>query len=171
MTDGTPLVSSAHDSEPAPPNPALRVVGYWSAVVAWMVVISGLSTEPFSAANTNRYLDPVLRYLFPHLTPADFLFAHTVIRKSAHFTEFFVLGCLTFWACRRGRTPRWRGIWMLQALLLASLYALVDEAHQAFVPNRTSSLADSGVDALGALVSQLAIYLRHRARDRFGLLR
>jgi VanZ family protein len=125
-----------------------------------MGVISFMSTEPFSAANTHHYLDPILRFLFPHIRPGDFVFWHSVIRKSAHFIEFFVLGSLAFWACRRGRTPRWRAAWMAQALAVAMLYALVDEAHQAFVPNRTASLVDSGIDSLGAVASQLCIYLR-----------
>jgi len=126
-----------------------------------MSVISLMSTEPFSAANTHRYLDPVLRFFFPHIGAAEFTFWHYVIRKTAHFGEFFVLGSLAFWACRRGRLPRWRATWMLQALGVALLYALMDEAHQAFVPNRTASLADSGIDSLGAAASQALIYLRH----------
>ena len=134
---------------------------YWAVVVAWMLVISLMSTEPFSAANTHRYIDPVLRYLFPNITRAELFFAHTVIRKTAHFVEFFILGCLTYWACRRGRAPRWRAAWMLQALGLAIAYSVADEVHQAFVPNRTFALTDSGVDSLGAAVSQVLIYLRH----------
>jgi VanZ family protein len=164
---GTPAAALA---KPEPPSGVAALVGYWGVVVGWMAVISMLSTEPFSAANTNRYLDPLLRYFFRHLTAAQFAFAHWLIRKSAHFTEFFVLGSLTFWACRRGRRPRWRAAWMGQALALAVAYALIDEAHQAFVPNRTSSLMDSGIDSLGAAVSQAAIYIRHQLR-RFGLLR
>ena len=149
----------------------LPLVAYWGAVAAWMLVISTLSTEPFSAANTNRYLDPVLRFFFPHLTPAGFTLAHSVIRKSAHFIEFFVLGCLSYWACRRGRLPLWRPAWVLQALGLAVLYALADEAHQAFVPNRTASLIDCGIDSLGAATSQLVVYLRYLRLGRSGLLR
>jgi len=136
-----------------------------------MIIISLLSTEPFSAANTNRYIDPVLRFFFPNMRLADFVFAHTIIRKTAHFSEFFILGSLLYWACRRGRWPRWRATWMLQALTIAILYSLVDEFHQAFVPNRTPSLFDSGVDSLGAAVSQLFIYLRRVALSRFSLLR
>ena len=150
---------------PAPP-PRLPTLGYWGVVAAWMVVISTLSTEPFSAANTNRYLDPILRYFFPHLTAAGFALAHFIVRKSAHFIEFFVLGSLIYWACRRGRPPLWRSTWMLQALGLAVLYALADEAHQAFVPNRTASLMDSGIDSLGAAASQLIIFLRSLWRRR-----
>jgi len=136
-----------------------------------MMVISTLSTEPFSAANTNRYLDPILRFFFPHLTPAGFVRGHSLIRKTAHFSEFFVLGMLGFWASRRGRWPRWRIVWMLQALALAVVYALVDEAHQAFIPSRTSSLADSGIDSLGAAASQILIYLRYFRSSRVPLLR
>jgi VanZ family protein len=150
------------DSAPANARTSLlQLVMYWGVVAAWMSVISMFSTEPFSASNTNRYLDPLLRFLLPHLTPAGFTFWHSVIRKTAHFAEFFVLGSLSFWACRRGRTPRWRAAWMLQALGLAVVYSLIDEAHQAFVPNRTPSLLDSGVDSFGAAVSQAVIYLRH----------
>lgn len=156
---------------PKPPNAAVQMIQYWGVVVAWMAVISLFSTEPFSAANTNRYLDPILRFIIPDLSPAGFTFAHTIIRKSAHFSEFFVLGCLAYWAARRGRLPPWQWSWMLQALLLAMLYSLADEAHQMFVPNRTASLTDSGVDSLGAIVSQVVIYFRHLREARLGVLR
>ena len=171
MTGQDPSVPTARQVGPAPTSSTLPIIGYWGVVAAWMIIISLLSTEPFSAANTNRYIDPVLRFFFPNMRPADFVFAHTIIRKTAHFSEFFILGSLLFWACRRGRWPRWRATWMLQALIIATVYSLVDEFHQAFVPNRTPSLLDSGVDSLGAGISQLFIYLRHIALNRFSLLR
>jgi VanZ family protein len=152
-------------------SPLTSVALYWGVVIAWMAVISLFSTEPFSASNTNRYLDPILRYFFPHITAAQFRFWHYVVRKSAHFAEFFVLGALAYWASRRGRSPRWRARWMLQALGLAVLYALVDETHQAFVPNRTPSVYDSGIDSLGAAAGQVIIYLRHVVLARLAPLR
>ncbi|MBI3781823.1 MAG: VanZ family protein [Deltaproteobacteria bacterium] len=144
----------------------LSVAGYWGVVAIWMLVISTLSGEPFSAQNTNQYIDPVLRYFFPQFSLHELLMAHTVIRKAAHLTEFFILGLLTYWASRRGRQPRWQIGWMLQSLTLATCYALLDEAHQMFVRDRTASLADSGIDTLGAALSQLVIYLRHRIGSR-----
>ena len=160
------------DPQPVDPeNRARSVIAYWGVVGTWMAVIALLSGEPFSAENTNHYLDPMLRFFFPHLTAAQFTFAHFVVRKSAHVTEFFILGCLAFWASRRGRQPRWRTAWMLQAIGLAVAYSLVDELHQAFVPNRTSSLTDSAIDSLGAVISQGVIYLRHLKLTRFGILR
>jgi len=139
----------------------VQLFAYWGTVIAWMSVISSLSTDAFSAENTGRYLDPLLRYFFHHLTASQFAVAHYMIRKSAHFSEFFVLGCLLYWALRRGRQPRWRVAWLAQALLLAALYSLVDEAHQAFVPSRTSSLTDCLIDSLGALTSQILISFRY----------
>jgi VanZ family protein len=152
-------------------SPLTAVVLYWGVVVAWMAAISVFSTEAFSASNTNRYLDPVLRHFFPHITSVQFIFWHYMIRKSAHFAEFFTLGVLAYWASRRGRLPRWRATWMLQALGLSVLYALVDEAHQAFVPNRGSSVYDSGIDSLGAAASQTIIYLRYLLLARLAPLR
>jgi VanZ family protein len=157
MTDAKPDAASQRETGSTLP----QVLAYWGVVLAWMAVISSLSTEPFSAANTNRYLDPILRFCFPHLSAAGFVLAHTIIRKTAHLTEFFVLGSVTFWASRRGRSLRWRAAWMWQALLLAVVYSLLDEAHQAFVPNRTPSLRDSAIDSFGAVASQIIIYVRH----------
>lgn len=153
-------------AEARPQTAVSALFPYWGVVLAWMAIISLFSTAPFSAENTGRYIDPLLRYIFPHITPSQFVFWHSVIRKSAHFIEFFILGILTYWALRRGRAPRWRMAWMLQALGLAVLYSLADELHQAFTPSRTPSLADSGVDSFGALVSQAVIYVRHLLLNR-----
>lgn len=143
-----------------------EIVRYWGVVLAWMLLITALSDDAFSASNTHSYLDPILRYFFPEMTAADFTVAHWTIRKAAHFVEFFVLGCLAYWACRRGRAPRWRRLWMLQAFALAALYSLADEAHQAFIPSRSPSLLDSGIDSLGAATSLAVIYLKHLLSTR-----
>lgn len=154
----------AHGDPAAPcPPRAVDLLKYWGTVAAWMGVISAMSADPFSATNTHRYIDPVLRFFFPDLTPAGFVLAHSIIRKTAHFVEFFILGALSYWASRRGRQPAWRPRWAVQALAIAGVFALVDEGHQRFVASRTASLADSMIDFCGAAASQAAIYLRRRA--------
>ncbi len=159
-------VRSDTQGDQATPLRLRELVWYWGIVVAWMVVISTLSADPFSASNTHRYIDPVLRFFFPGLSFSELMWAHSVVRKTAHFVEFAVLGFLVFWASRRGRQPRWRGRWMIQALAVAAGYALLDEFHQRFVASRTASLADSGIDFLGAACSQAAVYLRCRWMTR-----
>lgn len=141
-----------------------QAIYYWGVVGLWLGVISTLSADPFSAQNTHRYIDPILRWLMPELTPAGFVLAHTLIRKTAHFTEFFILGLLVFWAIRRGRPLRWYWQWSAQAVVFSGLWALVDEFHQSFVLSRTASLWDSAIDTLGAIASQVVVYLRNGAR-------
>jgi VanZ family protein len=171
MSDEPVSMRAPSAAAPASRQPLwLALLWYWGTVAAWMAVISLLSTDAFSATNTNRYIDPLLRWLFPGWAASDILAAHTAVRKAAHFSEFFVLGGLVFWASRRGRVGQWHGRWMLQSLIIAGGYALLDEAHQAFVPSRTPSLADSGVDFFGAIVSQLAVYRHHRRLRRRGVI-
>jgi len=150
---------------PEPPPWAIRA-RYWAVVVAWMLLISYFSTDVFSAENTNRYLDPVLRWFFPDMTNPQLRDAHTVIRKSAHFIEFLVLGLLVVWAQRAGRPMPWLARWALNAMLLVTSYAGLDEFHQSFVASRTPSFADTAVDIFGGAVGQVALYLRHLVRSR-----
>lgn len=145
---------------------AREALRYWTPAAGWMLVISTLSGDPFSASNTGRYIDPLLRYLFPGLTPAGFVLAHSIIRKTAHFTEFFILGLLLFSAFRRGRSPWWRLSWSVSATALAASFALLDELHQHWVPTRTGSILDSLIDTSGALTAQLVLYLVFTVRSR-----
>ena len=125
-------------SEPAP-------LGAWVPVVVWSALIFILSTSAFTAANTSRIIDPMLRWLLPGITAASVDVCHTLIRKAAHFTEYGVL----FWLLVRG--PMVRRPYL--ALMLCVVYALTDEGHQAFTPGRTASLYDVALDSSGALFS------------------
>lgn len=125
-------------SEPAP-------LAEWIPVVVWGALIFTLSTSAFSAANTARIIDPILRWLLPAITAASVEVCHTLIRKAAHFTEYGVL----FWLLVRG--PMAQRPYL--ALMLCVVYALTDEGHQAFVPGRTASLYDVALDSTGALFS------------------
>ena len=118
-------------------------LGQWLPAVLWGALIFILSTSAFTAANTARIIDPILRWVFPALTAASIDVCHNLIRKAAHFTEYGVL----FWLLVRG--PMVRRPYL--ALLLCVVYALTDEGHQAFVPGRTASLYDVALDSTGAL--------------------
>lgn len=155
------------DATTASPWPSLA--RYWAPVFVWMLVISTLSGDPFSARNTHNFIDPLLRYFFPGLTPQGFLRAHAWIRKAAHFGEFFVLGWLAFIAFRRGRLPSWRLAWAASTMALVITCALLDELHQMFVPSRGPSLVDSAVDSFGGLASQVVLFLWYRMGGRAAL--
>ncbi len=126
----------------------------WVPVVVWATCISWFSTSAFSAQSTNSYIDPVLRYFFGELSPATFRFAHTVIRKSAHFAEYGVLAVLL---CRALTEPGTRpsGGLIARVITYCAIYACLDELHQLFVPKRTGSPYDSMLDTVGAIVGAL----------------
>lgn len=126
----------------------------WIPVVLWATCISWFSTGAFSAQSTNSYIDPVLRYVFGELSPTTFRFAHTIIRKSAHFTEYGVLAVLL---CRALTEPGTRpsGRMILRVIAYCAVYACLDEFHQLFVPKRTGSPYDSMLDTVGAGVGAL----------------
>ncbi|MGA7873663.1 MAG: VanZ family protein [Candidatus Binatus sp.] len=123
----------------------LAPLGEWIAVVLWGALIFTLSTSEFSAVNTAKVIDPILRWLIPAISAASVEVCHMLVRKTAHFTEYGVL----FWLLVRG--PMKERPYL--ALMLCVVYALTDEGHQVFVPGRTASLYDVALDSTGALFS------------------
>jgi VanZ family protein len=101
--------------------------------------------------------------MMPALTLDHFEPIHFFIRKSAHFTEYFVFCVLLFRGVRAERIG-WRWTWALAALSMAAGYSALDEVHQAFVASRTASPWDSLLDSVGAFVATVALFLWFRFR-------
>jgi VanZ family protein len=127
-------------------------------------VIFTLSTDSFSAEHTASVFEPILRWLWPGITGDQFLAIHYFIRKSAHFTEYFVFCVLLYRAVRGGRKG-WRWTWGFEALFFAAAYSALDEIHQAFVATRTASVYDSLLDSMGAFVAMGVLWLWFRLRQ------
>ncbi len=128
---------------------------YWVPVLLWMGFIFWLSTDSFSSGNTSSIIEPIIQFLFPGIDPALVDMIHTAIRKSAHVTEYFVLGVLLFRAFRRdskeNKTWQWAGL----SLIIVILYAGSDEFHQSFTATRGASIDDVGIDTLGGVLAQI----------------
>ena len=82
-------------------------------------------------------------------------------RKATHFSEYFVLTGLWWWALstrlggRRALPP---------ALAIAIGYAITDEIHQTFVDGRVGTWTDVLIDSAGALTAAWLI-ARNRSRS------
>lgn len=120
-----------------------RILSVWWPVAAWAVVNFSFSTSYFSATATASVIKPILRLFFPNADPLTIDTLHALIRKLAHFTQYAVLFWLLARKPMRGRPAL--------ALLVCVMFALMDEGHQMFVPSRTASLLDVGLDFSGAL--------------------
>jgi VanZ family protein len=76
------------------------------------------------------------------------------IRKSAHMTEYAILGFLLVGAWTAGKRVLYKRT-ALRCLLVAVIYASTDEFHQYFVPGRACRIYDVGFDSAGALIGIL----------------
>jgi VanZ family protein len=135
----------------------------WWPALAWACVIFTLSTDSFSSEHTATVLSFFVKWLFPHLTIDQFNFIHHIIRKSAHFTEYFIF-CLLLYRGVRGDRQGWRWSWGISALSVAAGYSILDEIHQAFVASRTASPYDSLLDSIGAFFAIAALWFWFRFR-------
>ena len=118
----------------------------WAPVILWVATLFFLSTSLFSAANTARFIEPILRWIWPSASRSSISLTHGLIRKTAHFCNYAAL----FWLLIRGPMAGRP----YAALALCVAYAMLDEGHQIFVPGRTASLYDVALDSSGALFSR-----------------
>lgn len=147
-------------------QPTRERIWRYAPLVVWMFFIFLASTVEFSALNTSRIIRPLLLWLFPDLIEERIILAHFLLRKAAHITEYAVLGWLAARAFIGSSYEFLRRRWFLVGLLLTVFYALLDEYHQSFVPSRSGSLYDSGIDIAGGLIGIIGFaYFHHRTND------
>ena len=135
---------------------------YWLPVLVWMSLIFTASGDTHSGQHSSRIIEPILRWLFPHMADATIGFIVLFVRKCAHVAEYAALALLLWRALRRPvrRDPRpWRWSQAGSALLVTALYASSDEIHQLFVPSREGRFEDVVIDAAGAGLGLLALWL------------
>lgn len=130
---------------------------WWPALV-WACLIWTFSTGAFTTQHTSRYIVPFLQWLFPHLSWETLLTIHQIIRKCAHFVEYFVFSLLILRGIRAGRKEAHWG-WAIAAITIVAAYAALDEFHQSFVPGRGASVWDVLLDASGGVAAQLVAAL------------
>lgn len=89
--------------------------------------------------------------------------------KVAHLGAYAVLGGLLWWAMRAsGADPKRAAVF---AIVLSLLYAVSDEFHQSYVPNREMSAVDGVADLAGAALGAGGLLAISRRRARRALSR
>ena len=126
------------------------------------------SSDASSYTHSSRLLEPLLHWLFPHMTQAHVEVIHHFFRKCAHLTEYAVLATLIWRAVRKPvrRDPRpWSWREAAIAVLIVFLYASTDEFHQKFVPTRTPMVSDVFIDTSGAIAGMILLWAIGRWRE------
>ncbi|RDW15656.1 VanZ family protein [Oceanobacillus chungangensis] len=155
----------------------MRKYWYWLLPLSWMGVIFYSSGTPYENQDIKPFLGNFidLSFLEPIISWISFTYHNSIvsvrvlgvegfieffIRKGAHVTVFFLLLCFIFLAISKtsGITFHRR---MLFSFLLTVAYAILDEIHQGFTPNRTPYIGDVVIDSIGAAIAALLIMTLH----------
>jgi VanZ family protein len=140
---------------------------YWLPLLLWMTVIFSASADTRSIEHTSRFLEPLLRWLNPNISPKSIERVRWVVRKTAHMTEFGVMAWLTWRALQKPKRSDERlWSWKIAAVALSIVVscAVTDELHQTFVPNRTGSAKDVCFDTAGGVLGLAATWACYRRR-------
>ena len=137
----------------------------WIAVAAWMVVIFWMSAQ--TAGQSGGLSEAITRWIL-HVIYQGFdglsaekqesilAICHTILRKGAHFMEYAVLAMLVANALRQ--YPMANRLQWLLPVAVSAAYAVTDEIHQYFVPDRACRFWDVCIDTAGAACG-IAIFL------------
>ena len=123
-------------------------------IMAFIFLQSALPAD-LSKEESNLIVQALIEFLH-----VDAEFLSFAVRKCAHFTEYLLLGLSLFATVREYDPVRLERNeqWQRTALLswgIGALYALTDEAHQAFVPGRSCEIRDMLIDSCGVAAGVL----------------
>ena len=137
----------------------------WLLPVAWMGLIFILSHEV--AVESTARSDVIVSMLHGAGFDGATEFVTVLVRKSAHFLAYAVLGGMFYWALL-GYELRVRQA-VIFSVSLAFLYAISDELHQTFVSGRSGEVSDVLLDTIGALAGVIASSsLKSPSHSRWG---
>lgn len=126
----------------------------WVLTILWMAVIFYFSSQPAdlsldASGEVLVKMNQLEEEEIQNISDRRVWCLHYFIRKFAHFVLYCGLGFLTVFSVV---SIKYRAfISYIIAWLAASLYGVLDEWHQTFVPGRGPSLADIRLDTFSAL--------------------
>lgn len=136
----------------------------WVMFLGWMCVIFLFSQQSGQeSSQTSGMLETILGYL-PFI-PRSILGIEleTIIRKGAHFTEYFILYLLGFNVLCDSIKDRKK---FLLPLGVVFLYACTDEIHQAFVPGRACLFTDVLIDTAGGALAMFVMFMIYILKNK-----
>ena len=154
-------------------NKIIRVIAFL-LLFSWMILIFAMSAQHAneSSQTSGRFVLKVINVLYSDFenfsVEKQGNITNTltfIVRKTAHFLEYFVLGALSAivaFTFKKGSAFQKT----IGAIIFAVLYAVSDEVHQYFVPGRACRFFDICVDALGCICAVILIAIVISAKRR-----
>ncbi|TDT45639.1 VanZ family protein [Fonticella tunisiensis] len=136
----------------------------WTMVIIWAIVIFVFSSQPGDISNgNNRFILDMFMKMGINLDAITGNKADFIIRKAAHFTEYFIFYLLLYNALI---DDFYLNSTLIISLIMTFLYASTDEFHQRYVSGRGPAVRDVVIDVSGGVVCLLIIYIRHYIRNK-----
>lgn len=167
-------------------HPKTAIILFALLIFQMLFIFAMSSFGPDSSnAQSNFFVDLISNFVPIKSSPQEPNFdLKTIIflvRKTAHFTEYAILGILFYLNLKhysnkkqslnhhlgQKQSPK---LFVL-AILFSALYACTDEFHQLFVPGRTGQPFDVLVDTLGATFGCLVVLAVQKIRTQLALRR
>jgi len=127
-----------------------KLIVKWGLFLFWIALIFLFSHQNgVHSTNSSSTFVKFFQDFFPFWKDSDFLLDFTfIVRKSAHFGEYFILGILTFSLLNEYYSKLSISFWY--AFFFCLLYAISDEFHQFFIEGRSAKMMDVFVDCCGS---------------------
>ncbi len=140
--------------------------GLWAfaPLAVWIVVVFAMSSSGASMAETSRFIGPLIRWIYPDISPETLKVVHVGVRKLAHIFEYAVLGFLAvraFSLFAGHRLGNWR---YLLAIIPVVIVAMVDEYRQSLDVTRTGTIEDAILDIASGILAIALLWIMRRPR-------
>ena len=116
--------------------------------VLWIVVIFSFSFQ--SGDESGKLSGGIVAWVAGLFFPEDFAhieLVHFLVRKAAHFTEYFILGVLLSLTVREAK---WKSV-LLVPWIMGTCVACCDETIQLFSDGRAGQITDVMLDSSGVV--------------------
>lgn len=120
----------------------------WLLFVSWLILIFYFSNQPGSISSDLS--NHVLKTILNNLAISNFTVLGGILRKLAHFSEYFILSFLTLNLVKQYKVVSPYDFMLV--MFFCFFYASSDEFHQLFIENRTASFLDVLLDYSGSLL-------------------
>ena len=118
-------------------------------VIIWMIIIFIMSS--FNADTSSSQSNIIVNFISNIFNINNINLLSFIIRKLAHFTEYFILGILLYNCFIISFRMN-----LYVPIIICIMYAISDEIHQLFVSGRCFQLRDIIIDTCGSITG---IYL------------
>ena len=133
----------------------MKKVIYWILLILWMSVIFIFSNMNSRISDSTSYsiVDKLTYFNEKADNNRDYL--NLIVRKSAHFTEFLILGILIYNVFNLYNINNKKKI--IFCIIFCLIYAFSDEYHQLFIKGRSAQIKDVFIDFVGSFMGILIL--------------